>query len=62
MSAKDGAIIKLIQCSQLPPNVLELFLFPIFKLHEINYLHKPVVRIVCQPLTPEVNKLFEIHY
>lgn len=61
MSAKDGAIIKLIGRSLLPPNPLN-FLFPIFKLHEINYPHKLVVRIVCQSLTPEVNKVFGIHY
>lgn len=49
MSAKDGAMIKLIQRSQLPTNPLQLsfvFFSPIFKLHEINYLCKPVVRIV----------------
>lgn len=29
---------------------------------KINYLNKPAVRSGCQPLTPEVNNLFEIHY
>lgn len=62
MAAKDGAIIKPIRRSLAPPTRLELFLFPIFQLHEINYLLKPVVRIRCQPLTPEANTLFGIHY
>lgn len=55
MSAKDGAVIKLISHSQLSPNRLSLILL-IFKLHEINYLCKPVVRIIRQPLTPKVKK------
>lgn len=29
---------------------------------KINYLNKPAVRSGSQPLTPEVNNLFEIHY
>ena len=62
MAAKDGAIIKPRRHSLLPPNQLGLFLLPIFQLHEINYLLKPVVRIVCQPLTPEAHKLFGIRY
>lgn len=38
-----------------------LFLVP-QKYLKINYLNKPAVRSGCQPLTPEVNNLFEIHY
>lgn len=56
MSAKDGAVIKLISHSQLSPNRLSLILLLVFKLHEINYLCKPVVRIIHQPLTPKVKK------
>ena len=62
MSAKDGAIIKPIRILSCLWTRSGLILFPIFKLHEINYLCKPVVRIVCQPLTPEVKKWFGIHY
>jgi len=29
---------------------------------KINYLNKPAVRTACQPLIPEVNNVFEIHY
>lgn len=68
MSAKDGAIIKLIWHSWLPSKTHSsshiFFLPPPPSLNymEINYLNKPAARTVCQPLTPEVNKLFEIHY
>lgn len=59
MSAKDGAMIKQVRHSQLPPNSGQgafVSFVPILKVRDINDLRKPVGTVLCQPLTSSSSK------